>query len=490
MKSISLPPHAPTLIESTRAIGYTLEAAIADIIDNSISALASCIDVFFFPINEAFIAILDNGTAMNCEQLENAMRYGSQNPNDKREPNDLGRFGLGLKTASLSQCRILTVVSLQNGHIEARRWDIDYVINTGEWSLTILDKDEEINNIPCIEKLKESDKGTLVVWQNLDRLKVGELYFDRSMGRKMDDVRKHLSLVFHRYLTGDTELKKIQIRINNASIEPVDPFLTNKNTQVMADENLYIDDVRITVRPYILPHVASISDAEINMLGGKEGLRKSQGFYVYRNKRLLVWGTWFRLIRKSELSKLARIQVDIPNELDNLWTLDIKKSTAVPPEVVRNNLESIVERMAEYSKQTWVFRGKRETRDTVIHIWQRYKGKNGGFYYGINREHPLVEIFSEESLLIKKNIETLLKTIEMNIPLNQLYHDLNDDKKIENETNMTEHDVEIILKGLLDQMTTFTAKKELLNHLSVSEPFENYPHLIERYRVGVIVNEN
>lgn len=113
MKTKPLPPYAPTLIESTRAIGYTLEAAIADIVDNSISASASCTDIFFFPVGDSYIAILDDGCGMDADALETAMRYGSQNPNEKRTANDSGRFGLGLKTASLSQCRTLTVASYQ-----------------------------------------------------------------------------------------------------------------------------------------------------------------------------------------------------------------------------------------------------------------------------------------------------------------------------------------------------------------------------------------
>jgi hypothetical protein len=236
LKTITLPPYAPTLIESTRAIGYTLEAAIADIIDNSVSALASFVDIFFFPADDSYIAILDDGNGMNAVALETAMRYGSQNPNEERAPNDLGRFGLGLKTASLSQCRTLTVASIQNGQIEARRWDIDHVIAVDDWSLIILETESEINILPCVEKLRELKSGTLVVWQNLDRLKVGELDFDRSMGKKMDEVRAHLSLVFHRYINGETGLPKVQIRMNNTPIPAADPFLLRRNTQVMSDE--------------------------------------------------------------------------------------------------------------------------------------------------------------------------------------------------------------------------------------------------------------
>ena len=486
MKSISLPPYAPTLIESTRAIGYTLESAIADIVDNSVSAFASSVDIFFFPIGDSYIAILDDGNGMTADELETAMRYGSQSPNEKREVSDLGRFGLGLKTASLSQCRMLTVVSKQGGNIVGCRWDIDHVADTKDWSLLVLDSDAEIDGVPRIEELKQLNSGTLVIWQNLDSLKIGELDFDRSMGKKMNDVRLHLSLVFHRYISGEQGLKKMQIRMNNSPIEPADPFLTRRNTQVMSDEVMNIEGSAVVIRPYILPHISNLSSSEISALGGKEGLRKSQGFYIYRNKRLLIWGTWFRMMRQGELSKLARVQVDIPNELDNLWTLDIKKSTAMPPEAVRNNLTAVIERLAENSKRTWVYRGKKETQDSVVHVWDRFKGKQGGFYYSINRDHPLVEIFSNSSPQVKRNVETLLKAIENSIPLNQLYIDLTSEKQVENETLTTMQEVESILLGLLEQISTEAGKAELLESLAVSEPFIHYPQIINKYRTGGI----
>lgn len=486
MKTVFVPPYAPTLIESTRAIGYTLESAIADIVDNSVSAFASCTEIFFFPIGNSYIAILDNGYGMNAEELENAMRYGSQNPNDKRAVTDLGRFGLGLKTASLSQCRSLTVASKKNGVIEVRCWDIDHVIETGEWSLIALETVAEMEEVPCIAELSALENGTLVVWQKLDRLKIGELNFDRSMGRKMDEVRNHLSLVFHRYLSGESGLQKLQIIMNGVPINAADPFLMRRNTQVMADEELFIEGAKVMVRPYILPHISKLSAVEIAELGGKEGLRKSQGFYVYRNKRLLIWGTWFRMMRQGELSKLARIQVDIPNDLDNLWTIDIKKSMAVPPEVVKNNLASVIQRMAEHSKQTWTFRGKKETNDSVIHVWQRFKGVNEGFFYKINREHPLVQEIMDENLQVKRNVEALLKTVESRLPLNQLYIDLTSEKV--NEPEVLETDVENMLKALLEAMHSSAGKQELLDRLLMTDPFMNYPQVIDKYRKAVARN--
>lgn len=423
MKTKSLPPYAPTLIESTRAIGYSLEAAIADIVDNSIAAGAKNVDIYFFPIDVAYVAILDDGRGMSENEIDLAMQYGSKNPTEQRDKKDLGRFGLGLKTASLSQCRCLTVVSKQDDKLEGRRWDIDHVSETGDWSLIILD-DDEMSQLPQIDELKKYQSGTLVIWQKLDRLKTGEINFELALGRKIDTVREHLSLVYHRYLAGESGITKLKLSINGEKIKPVDPFLTEKSVQAMDDETLVIQGNKILVRPYILPHISKLSPDEIKTLGGKEGLRKQQGFYVYRNKRLLVWGTWFRMMRQGDLSKLARIRVDIPNTLDDLWTLDIKKSSALPPAEVRKNLEIIINQIAERSKRTWTFRGKKEVSDSEVHVWNRMKNKHGGFYYEVNRDHPLVKQLIKASPGMEKSIYALLQQIELGLPLNQLYEEL------------------------------------------------------------------
>ena len=373
-------------------------------------------------------------------------------------------------------------MSKQKKSIQARRWDIDHVIETEDWSLLILDKDEEFNKIPCIEKLKELESGTLVVWQNLDRLQMGDLDFERSMGKKMDDMRKHLSLVFHRYLSGESNLKKLKIKMNNTNIIPADPFLSERSTQVLSDEFIVCQGSKILIRPYILPHISNLSKDEIEMLGGQDGLRRKQGFYVYRNKRLLIWGTWFRMMRQGECSKLARVQIDIPNELDTLWTLDIKKSTAIPPEIVKNNLAPLLNGLAEKSKRTWEFRGRREVDDSMVHIWQRFKGLNDGYYYKINRDHPLVKRIFNATSKNKRNIESLLKFIETSIPFNQLYLDLTSEKKIINDIEISEVEIESILIELLEEIPTKSAKLEMLEQLEMTEPFINYPQLLMRYK--------
>ena len=487
MRTKSLPPYAPTLIESTRAIGYSLEAAVADIIDNSIAANAVNVDIYFFPVDGAYIAILDNGSGMNEKEINIAMQYGSKNPTEERDKKDLGRFGLGLKTASLSQCRCLTVISKQGDRLEGRQWDIDHVIEVGDWSLIILD--EEINEFPQVEELKKYESGTLVIWQKLDRLKAGEINFELSLGRKIDRVRNHLSLVYHRYLMGESGIRKLKLFINGEKVKAIDPFLTNKSVQAMDDETLIIQGHKILVRPYILPHISKLTSDEIKMLGGKDGLRKQQGFYVYRNKRLLVWGTWFRMMRQGDLSKLARIRVDIPNTLDDLWTLDIKKSSALPPAEVRKNLEIIINQIAERSKRTWTFRGKKEVSDTETHIWNRMKNKQGGYYYEINREHPFVQQLVKVDPSLKMSIYSLLQQIELGLPLNQLYVDLNNDEQITNDNEQSIVDVKKSLEAMITMCAEKQEKCDLLDAVVHIEPYSLYSDVVEELKKEILGNE-
>lgn len=481
MKTKKLPPYAPTLIESTRAIGYSLEAAVADIIDNSIAANADKVDIFFFPIDGAYIAILDNGNGMNEEELDLAMQYGSKNPSEVRDTNDLGRFGLGLKTASLSQCRCLTVVTKQGDIVQGRRWDIDHVTEVGDWSLLVLDE-KEMLAIPQFDSLLQCETGTLVVWQKLDRLKAGEIKFELVLGRKIDDVREHLALVYHRYLSGENGIIKLKLSINNETVLPLDPFLKNKSTQPMDDEVLVVHGQKIIVRPYILPHPSRMSLEEKKQLGGNDGLRKQQGFYVYRNKRLLVWGTWFRMMRQGDLSKLARIQVDIPNTLDELWTLDIRKSSALPPAEVRENLKVIINRIADRSKRTWTFRGKKEISDTTIHVWNRMKNTQGGIYYEINRDYPMIKQIILQNQDLEKPLHFLFQQIERGLPLNQLYVDLNNDEQLRNEQIQEDADIAFALYSMIEPSNTTDEKMVILDVMSGIEPFSAYPQVIEEIR--------
>ena len=478
MKSIDMPPYAPILMESTRAIGYSIEAAIADIIDNSITAGASRVDIDFFPIGESYISILDNGCGMAEKELIQAMQYGSRSPLDVRDESDLGRYGLGMKTASLSQCRVLTVLSKKNDIISGCQWNLNYVKKSESWSLIVLDN-IDMSSIQNYNKLLLYKTGTLVSWQDLDKFSVGESDISDAFSRKMKVIRDHLSLVFHRYLSGEPGIRRLDIRMNNLSIAPQDPFLVKKSTQLMDEETIIVRGQKIKVIPYILPHTSKLTQKEIKALGGKDGLRKQQGFYVYRNRRLLVWGTWFHLMRQGDLSKLARVQVDIPNSLDDLLTLDIKKSTATPPEEVKQNLAVIIAKIAEGSKRTWTYRGKKETSDDIIHVWNRMKARDGGIYYEVNPDHPLVDAIVQEYPAIRPKLELLLKQVSLSLPLNSLYVDLTNDAKLENDNDTAVIDIVTLVKNIVASIHGNENRYVSIEALKLTEPFCDYTEEID-----------
>lgn len=473
MRYADMPPYAPTLMESTRAIGYSIEAAIADIIDNSIAANAARIDIDFFPIGQSYISILDDGHGMSEMELISAMQYGSRSPLDVREESDLGRYGLGMKTASLSQCRVLTVISKQNGMVAGAQWNLNHIKQAESWSLIVLDE-SEVKNFPNWDKLNSYLNGTLVVWQDLDKFGIGESDIAAAFTRKMNLIRDHLSLVFHRYLSGEPGLKKTDIRMNDLSIAPQDPFLIRKSTQLMDEETIVVRGEKVKVKPYILPHTSKLTKKELGALGGKEGLRKQQGFYVYRNKRLLIWGTWFRLMRQGDLSKLARVQVDIPNSLDDLWTLDIKKSTATPPEEVRKNLSVVIEKISEGSKRTWTYRGKKEVSDQVVHIWNRLMTRDGSIVYEVNPDHPMIDALVEEYPGIRPKIELILKQIAMSLPLNSLYIDLTNDENLSNESEAKSSEIINVLTQLVAPYPAGDIRTAMINTLIQTEPFSAF----------------
>ena len=201
----------------------------------------------------------------------------------------------------------------------------------------------------------------------------------------------------------------------------------------------------------------------------------------------MIWGTWFRMMRQGDLSKLARIQVDIPNTLDDLWTLDIKKSAAIPPAEVRKNLEVIIDKIAERSKKTWTFRGKKEVSESTVHIWNRMKNIHGGIYYEINREHPIVKQIVSRDETIGKQLIAMLQQIERGLPLNQLYVDLNNDEQLRNDQIQEEADISAALYSMLESMHDAAEKSAFLDTMSGIEPFCAYAQIIDKIRKEILV---
>ena len=418
-------PDPVALMESMRAVGYTPEAAIADLIDNSISAQAEAIDVEYDAQNRPFVAVLDNGTGMNSDQLTSAMRHGSRNPSELRAQNDLGRFGLGLKTASLSQCRRLTVISKRGGLVSALRWDLDVVASAKQW-LVVVPSQEDIEQLPLYSRIASQQTGTLVLWEELDRFAAGSSDIVREMTIKFSGLREHLALIFHRFTSREEGHAALSIRINGLALPRRDPFLRgNTYRQPLEGQRFRHQRGVVVVTPFVLPPISKLSREEIELAGGTEGLRGTQGFYVYRNRRLVIWGTWFRLVPKQEFYKLTRIQVDIPNTFDELWSLDIKKSAAQPPDFIRARLRDLIPHFAGASKRTVTYEGRRTDLSGFSPVWSRYEPKHGSFRYEINVDHPAVLAFSASlDEPRRREFESLLSVVSAGLPAESIYADM------------------------------------------------------------------
>jgi hypothetical protein len=486
MKTQALLPSAKALMESIRSVGYSLESAIADIIDNSLSAGAKKIHVDFVAFDNPYISISDDGCGMDDAELLNAMRYGSKNPNDARHEMDLGRYGLGLKTASLSQCRKLTVLSKKKGKVYGCCWDLNHIQRSKEeWSLIILEKDELLL-VPGFDRICSITSGTLVVWNDLDRIFIEKNAIPDVLDSRMNVVRDHLGLVFHRFLRKEEKYKKVSMFLNNEVIQAADPFLQHskgpKSIIAKAHETIIIDGEKITACPYILPHDTKLSNKTIKELGGRIGLRKTQGFYIYRNRRLITSGTWFGMHIQGELFKLARIQVDIPNTLDKLWTLDIKKSTAIPPDEIKHTLQNYIRSIAEHSATRYRTRGKKETQSQFTLLWSLMRDREDNIYYQVNREHPLV------SVLVNKNSawEALITLMERSIPINDIYERRVNDEKIGNTDGMTLEQVLVALKILLRDINNCDDRSRLLSSLLSTHPFCDFANEIKEQQSEIL----
>ncbi|MBY0577791.1 MAG: ATP-binding protein [Burkholderiales bacterium] len=431
-----------------RAIGYSVETAIADLIDNSISASASKIHVEYDASQDPFVAILDNGKGMSPDELTNAMRLGSSNPNAQRAHHDLGRFGLGLKTASMSQCRRVTVLSKQNGSTYARCWDLDYLqsLTEGKWVVLVPDL-AELKQLPLYENLNLVESGTLVIWQSLDRMMSGSSSPQEEMKARMAGLLHHLGFVFHRYSQKEVHSEPIEIYVNGVKVMPMDPFLkANSFRQPLEGQEIRVRDAVISVKPYVLPPVSHLSPEEIEKAGGRSGLRGSQGFYIYRNRRLVIWGTWFRLVPKDEFFKLTRVQVDIPNSLDDLWALDIKKSAAYPPDIVRNRLKDLIPHFVSSSRKTVTYPGRKEKIGKFVPLWQRTEPRHGVFRYEINSEHPAIVKLSEKlDKDVQKYLQAVLDLLTGSLPLEAIYADMCSDHR--------QPDDEALVQDLIDLAT-------------------------------------
>ena len=479
-------PGAAALIESLRSVGYSLPTAIADLIDNSITAHARRVWLQFeWDGASSWVSLRDDGNGMSEEELLRAMRPGSRSPLEDRPPEDLGRFGLGLKTASFSQCRRLTVGTTKGTSVSIRRWDLDYVRDTNEWRLL---RTAAPGSEARLAELKTGKPGTMILWEQLDRVvRNTSVNDDKALKRFQLDIERvtqHLGMVFHEYLADN----RLSIFVNGTSpshrVKPWSPF--EPEQQCWKSESVSRGGMRI--RGYVLPHRDHLTEEGFRSAAGPAGWNAQQGFYVYRNERLLVSGGWLDLgYTNEEPYRLARIRVDIPASVaaDADWDIDIKKSRARPPGAARDLLKAVADRVRTQAREVYAHRGA-STRGPRQQPLERpwlidEKGRNR---YRINRHHPLLSALLQDKS-VAPDLELFLKLVEETVPVERIWLDASEKPPSDDAALEAGEDDEQrahVLQMLKQLKAALVAQGETpegaQSRLRTMEPFHLYPDLL------------
>ena len=491
LKYEEAPPLAASTMNSLRGVGYAAGAAIADLVDNSIAAGCTRVDLRFVADGvHSYVTISDDGRGMTESELSQAMRIGCKNPLDSRSEEDLGRFGMGLKTASLSQCKKFTVLSKPaEGNISLRCWDLEWVQKTNAWQLLCEDP-----SLPegILEQLQEQSQGTVVVWQQCDGLGAREGMdperFTRAFYRMVETVDHHLRLFFHRYL----EASRLSITVNGTKLKPWDPFARWHHATTPSPRERVGSDCYL--QGFVLPHKDRLTAIEYEQGGGRDGWTAHQGFYIYRNDRLLVAGSWLglgddRRWTKDESFRLARLSLDISNSSDAEWSIDIKKSTARPPERLRGKLTDLAQVTRKNARRVFAHRGSSGPRTHAplrSPIWgSTLRGDH--HVYRINRRHPLVQT-ARLDMAEEKLLESLLRLIEETVPVQKIWLDVAEAGELSprpfHDSELQE--VQSILQALFEALTTHQGytPQEACERLMETEPFQYYPELVKMLNAG------
>lgn len=412
-RRFSVPPSAERLTGSLRDIGYDPQAAVADLVDNSISAGASRIEII---VDEGDsgprIVIADDGCGMSANMLNEALRFGTRRSYGST---DLGRYGLGLKTASLSQCRTLTVASRRRstGPTHVRQLDLDIIAEFDEWLVV------DPGNTPAVlsaHRLLAEELNTVVIWENFDRLLPGDprsAYSRRRLVTWRTRVKDHLSMVFHRFLEGTGD-RRLVISVDGEKLRPWDPFAkAEPDTKELPPLEFELGSGKgsgkVTLRRWTLPTRTQFSRTQdFERAGGPLKWNRQQGVYVYRADRLVQWGGWAGLRAIDEHTKLARCALNFEPDLDHVFNINVAKVRVSLPAALKPLLERPVHELCQVAEARYRSAAGRERSDDQSAAPGR-GSTSGGVGLGLGLLTAAIEV-DEVNALCK--IITALRTVD------------------------------------------------------------------------------
>ena len=427
-------PTPEFLIKSIAEQGYSLETSISDLIDNSISASADKIEILVNPDSYPFTLFLaDNGNGMNEDTLKKCMQFPSRSLESSREKEDLGRFGLGMKTASFAQTRRLTVISKEKGtsSYSARTWDVDYLKVEGKWQILVNTQQEIVSFLDTyrnlsngfFNKFDDFEPNTLIVWQKLYKF---EEYLDGSdrtdsLKNQITEVTtEYLALVFHRFM--ERKVRPLKIRVNNNLIKPFNPFPTGEmDVRLIESRQKNFRSDLINLEGYILP-VRSIDESrEVHNIWTTKsrGLMDMEGLYIYRADRIILFGGWNGIIRKSPRLQLARLKVEVGNKIDDLLHLNVAKSQISIPYDLKVGFLKYIAELKDQAEKEYYNRGIRRISsaksDPIPQLFERH-ASNKGPRIEVNDEFPLIKLIKDSmDLQQQKTFMLLLKMIDNSV---------------------------------------------------------------------------
>lgn len=446
--------------------GYTFDFAIADLIDNCISANANKIILHFNPDpNHPFIYIIDDGDGMTIDELKNAAIIGYKDINEIRNVDDLGRFSTGLKSATKSFCNKITVASKKyNSKVNAIEIDFDHITKSKKWEAY------EINNFALNKKIEE--KGTLVLCENFNFN--NDFLFGNAFYDKLDNLQISLSHIFSKFLLE----KKIQILIEIEGSKPIEiigwnPFSLpeNESTKVVYHDEFEYKNEKIKIKAYILPTFSNLSPNDQKYMAGK-GLLEQEGFYVYRNNRLIQEGGWLSLpdVGMDDKSKYARIEVNIPSALDKEFQINFSKNTLIIPKDIETKFVIAAKKARKESRNNFDYQKhpqfKRTTKKDEERIWKQ-TSSNQGLVLSVNFEHPLIKELSQDMPIIK--LKRLLNVLSKSLPITLIQSQ---------ETTTISYTQEEICELLEETYQKFKSDgmndKDIKTAIAKAEPFKEY----------------
>lgn len=364
-------PSASRLTGSLRDIGYEFPTAVADIVDNSIAAGATRVEIMVeYDGVDSCVAIADDGRGMSPGQLQEALRFGTRRSYARGE---LGRYGLGLKTSSLSQCRALTVVtrsSKSTVRTFARTLDLDVIDEWDQW--VVVDPPAGDRMVRRARQWLAEGTGTVVLWQALDRVLPEKRPEGGWARRRLESLAartaEHLAIVFHRFLDGDGREPQLVITVNGQKVSPWDPFASDEPATVRLPRQEFEIEVggvggRVQLHRYVLPSRDRFTTpTEFERLSGPMNWNRQQGLYVYRAGRLVQWGGWGGIRGIDEHTKLARAALEFDTDLDTAFNINVAKMRVALPPQLRQMLEAPVNELCIFADEAYRKTSRSETR--------------------------------------------------------------------------------------------------------------------------------